>query len=657
MKYGLNQWARVSSLLVRKSPKQCKQRWYEWLDPKIRKTAWTREEEEKLLHLAKIMPTQWRTIAGVLEGRTPTQCLQRYEELLDQAQGKDGLEDDPRRLRPGEIDPNPEVKPALPDPVDFDEDEKEMLQEARARLANTKGKKAKRKAREKTLDDAKRLASLQKRRELKANGIHMPVPPTAGSKKKRTKMIDVMAEIPFHHEAPAGFHDTSKEDQREAALSKNPRFRSITLQKLEGERMADVTERARKKDNESMKKLKQDNLPAAMAKISKLNDVQHVAERPALVLPEAQITNSELDAIAKATLRGGGGGGELEEDDEGVTGLLMPRVEQTPSFTPMRTPMAAPGTNTVLREAQFLAASTREAQTPLVGGNGPAIADFVAPSNKPLVTPNMLKTPTLVARTGRTVAATPLRSPATEKTRPRSQDDDGDGEEEEEGGSKRRKTVDLLAGLAALPEPKNEFRLAAQLPKTSSSSSSSLSSSSVPVDAADVRSKFREKVARQERAVEQAQSEVVRRNFPRALDASKASRLRGSLGAEVARLIEYDNAAAPLGKKKRVRVEQTDLPPMEHFSEQELQAARDEIAKDEQEKDKETRDEFDREWESVSVSLVYVAGRGLVRKSELSPAELAAALKAEYSRVVQESQALAAQCQKLEAKLHEQHQG
>jgi hypothetical protein len=50
---------------------------------------------------------------------------------------------------PGEIDPNPEAKPARPDPVDMDEDEKEMLSEARARLANTRGKKAKRKAREK----------------------------------------------------------------------------------------------------------------------------------------------------------------------------------------------------------------------------------------------------------------------------------------------------------------------------------------------------------------------------------------------------------------------------------------------------------------------------------------------------------------------------
>lgn len=37
MKYGKNQWARISSLLVRKSPKLCKARWYEWLDPSIKK--------------------------------------------------------------------------------------------------------------------------------------------------------------------------------------------------------------------------------------------------------------------------------------------------------------------------------------------------------------------------------------------------------------------------------------------------------------------------------------------------------------------------------------------------------------------------------------------------------------------------------------------
>lgn len=38
MKYGKMSWARVASLLSRKSAKQCKARWFEWLDPAIKKT-------------------------------------------------------------------------------------------------------------------------------------------------------------------------------------------------------------------------------------------------------------------------------------------------------------------------------------------------------------------------------------------------------------------------------------------------------------------------------------------------------------------------------------------------------------------------------------------------------------------------------------------
>ena len=46
-----------------------------------------------------------------------------------------------------------------------------MIYEARARLVNTQGKKAKRNAREGQLEEARRLAVLQKKWELKAAGI------------------------------------------------------------------------------------------------------------------------------------------------------------------------------------------------------------------------------------------------------------------------------------------------------------------------------------------------------------------------------------------------------------------------------------------------------------------------------------------------------
>ena len=44
MKYGKQQWSRVASLLNRKSAKQCKARWFEWLDPSVKKVEWGRDE-------------------------------------------------------------------------------------------------------------------------------------------------------------------------------------------------------------------------------------------------------------------------------------------------------------------------------------------------------------------------------------------------------------------------------------------------------------------------------------------------------------------------------------------------------------------------------------------------------------------------------------
>jgi len=112
---------------------------------------------------------------------------------------------DPRRLRAGEIDPNPETKACRPDPVDMDEDEKEMLQECRARLANTKGKKAKRKAREKQLEEARRLAQLQKQRELKQAGIDVYRP-------IKIRGVDYNTEIPFQALVPEGRYQAPSDE-------------------------------------------------------------------------------------------------------------------------------------------------------------------------------------------------------------------------------------------------------------------------------------------------------------------------------------------------------------------------------------------------------------------------------------------------------------
>jgi len=389
MKYGLNNWPRVSSLLIRKTAKQCKARWYEWLDPSVKKTEWTKDENEKLLHLAKLFPIQWRTIAPIV-GRTANQCLEHYERLLDQAQGREEMpDDDPRRLKPGEVDPNPHTKPARADAVDMDEDEKEMLTEARARLANTRGKKAKRKAREKSLEEARRLAALQKHRELKAAGISIR------QRTQRKGRIDYGTEIPFEQKVPAGFHETGPEEDPITSLG----LKNLSLAQLENRNRLQTELRMRKDDERKIKRLKKDDLPAAIEIINKLNDPKNTKKNSKLILPAPQLQDWELEHIAKV-------GDKTAEMADGSLGLVQ-SYGQTPlgslSGGPGHTPGRTPFKNTVMIEAKN-AIKRNAMQTPLHGGDNPDMeeSDFSG------VMPRSMRT-----QTPRTDAHTGLKTPSS----------------------------------------------------------------------------------------------------------------------------------------------------------------------------------------------------------------------------------------------------
>eukprot|EP00595_Chromulina_sp_UTEXLB2642_P002125 CAMPEP_0196764864 /NCGR_PEP_ID=MMETSP1095-20130614/7038_1 /TAXON_ID=96789 ORGANISM="Chromulina nebulosa, Strain UTEXLB2642" /NCGR_SAMPLE_ID=MMETSP1095 /ASSEMBLY_ACC=CAM_ASM_000446 /LENGTH=464 /DNA_ID=CAMNT_0042121537 /DNA_START=253 /DNA_END=1648 /DNA_ORIENTATION=- len=239
------------------------------------------------------MPNQWRTIAPIV-GRTAGQCMEHYERLLDQVQDNAEVpSDDPRRLRPGEIDPTPETKPARPDPIDMDDDEKEMLSEARARLANTKGKKAKRKARERQLQESKRLSLLQKRRELKMAGVETKI------NVKKRKFVDYVAEIPFQSVPPKGPYEVSNElVQTKQALS-NPLERILEISKLEGKHAKEEEDRLKQLDKKKMKMMLKEDAPAVIAKLEDINDPTSLIHRTKISLPEPVINENELEEIVR----------------------------------------------------------------------------------------------------------------------------------------------------------------------------------------------------------------------------------------------------------------------------------------------------------------------------------------------------------------------
>lgn len=282
----------------------------------------------------------------MIVGRTATQCLERYQKLLDEAEAQEhgagfggpGEEasapsfDDVRKLRPGEIDPDPETRRALPDPVDMDEDEKEMLSEARARLANTQGKKAKRKARERQLDDSRRLAILQKRRELRAAGINTKL------EFRRKGEMDYNADIPFEIKPASGFYDTAEE---EARGKREQGMIDISKVQATKRRLQEEDESRSKRQRKAVIPPQNDEATAEKRarQLQRLKQAEQLARRRPLNLPTPQVADSELEEIVKMGLSGESVRGLVDEAGAEASRGLLSDYSRVGTSTPVRTPM------------------------------------------------------------------------------------------------------------------------------------------------------------------------------------------------------------------------------------------------------------------------------------------------------------------------------
>jgi hypothetical protein len=69
-KYGARDWGKIAGLLHNRNGKQCHQRWNYFLNPGVRKGAWSHEEDQNILYWQQTIGNKWAKIAGYLPGRT-----------------------------------------------------------------------------------------------------------------------------------------------------------------------------------------------------------------------------------------------------------------------------------------------------------------------------------------------------------------------------------------------------------------------------------------------------------------------------------------------------------------------------------------------------------------------------------------------------------
>jgi pre-mRNA-splicing factor CDC5/CEF1 len=336
-----------------------------------------------------------------------------------------------------------------------------MLSEARARLANTQGKKAKRKARERQLEESRRLAVLQKRRELKNAGINIKVV------NRKKGQMDYNADIPFEKAPAPGFFETGDEAMQNEAEREafDPR-----KQQLANKRKGDPDDDPDRKRRKNEKDAPSASYQAAMkaGQMQKIREAEQSSKRRALVLPAPQVGEGELEEIVKMGMIGERANIMARSSENDATRGLVNTYSTINSGAPIRTPRAPAQEDHIANEIRNIRALTETQSsllggenTPLYEGAGSTGFDGVTPRRHQIETPNPMATPFRQASNG--IGATPMGPPgATPMRTPRDSfalNKDGDmqlvGATPKDIKLREMSMRNVVKqGLASLPKPK-----------------------------------------------------------------------------------------------------------------------------------------------------------------------------------------------------------
>ena len=153
----------------------------------------------------------------------------------------------------------------------------------------------------------------------------------------------------------------------------------------------DIEERERKKDIQRQKLLKKINLPELVMRLNQNGKGQYLAERKTMNLPQPQISEAELEDIAKlskAEKAGNINGATPSISRSSLNGLRTPG---TPSLS--NSNIRTPSSSARIKEQAVNALRMKNVQTPLLGGENVDLyeTDYngVTPKHHAVSTPNI----------------------------------------------------------------------------------------------------------------------------------------------------------------------------------------------------------------------------------------------------------------------------
>jgi hypothetical protein len=79
--YGEDNWRLISEKMVRREPRQCRERWINYLSPTVANGPWSAEEEDRLCAKVRELGHRWKAMEPFFPGRTDINIKNRWKQI------------------------------------------------------------------------------------------------------------------------------------------------------------------------------------------------------------------------------------------------------------------------------------------------------------------------------------------------------------------------------------------------------------------------------------------------------------------------------------------------------------------------------------------------------------------------------------------------